>query len=83
MAEAKESEMKEIWRIAWQRFSIHSTIIAELNGRFIATAFYFSVLVPFGLLSTLFMDPLRRRAAPKWLERAPLPADIAAAKEQG
>ncbi len=76
--------MREIWRIAWQRFSINSAIVAELNSRFIATVFYFTILVPFGLLSTLFMDPLRRKSAPlRWLEREPVPTDIAAAKEQG
>lgn len=76
--------MKKIKDIAWQRFSVNSAIIADLNGRFIATAFYFTIMVPFGLLSAIFMDPLRRkRARTEWLERAPLPSDIASAKEQG
>ena len=76
--------MKRIKEIAWQRFSINSTIVADINGRFIATAFYFTIMVPFGLLSAIFMDPLRRKGVKNvWLERSPVPADISSAKEQG
>ena len=76
--------MKRIWKIAWERFSVNSAIVADLNGRFIATLFYFTVMVPFGLLSALFMDPLRRKTADsRWLKREPLPTDISSAKEQG
>ncbi len=76
--------MKRIREIAWQRFSINSAIVADINGRFIATAFYFTIMVPFGLLSAIFMDPLRRkRADNRWLERPPVPADMSSAREQG
>ncbi len=76
--------MKQIWQIAWQRFNTNAAIIADVNGRFIATVFYFSIMVPFGLLSALFMDPLRRKpSSPEWLEREPLPTDMPSAKEQG
>ena len=76
--------MKKILKIAWDRFSVNSAIVADLNGRFIATAFYFTVMVPFGLLSALFMDPLRKRkGAARWTEREPVPTDIASAREQG
>ncbi len=76
--------MKRIKEIAWERFSINSAIVADLNGRFIATLFYFTIFVPFGLLSTVFMDPLnRKRAENSWLERPPLPTDISSAREQG
>ncbi len=76
--------MKRIKEIAWERFSINSAIVADLNGRFITTAFYFTIMVPFGLLSAVFMDPLRRKNADnQWLERSPVPADISSAREQG
>lgn len=76
--------MKELLNIAWDRFSVNSAIVADLNGRFIATAFYFTIMVPFGLLSSIFMDPLRKRnGAASWTEREPLPTDIASAREQG
>ena len=76
--------MTGIWQIAWQRFSINAAIIADFNGRFIATLFYFTILVPFGLLSTIFMDPLRRKTRrSEWLQRESVATDIASAKEQG
>ncbi len=76
--------MRQIWQVAWERFSINSAIVADMNGRFIATAFYFTIFVPFGLLSALFMDPLQvRRALPGWLQREPLPKDMKSAREQG
>ena len=76
--------MKKLVEIAWDRFSVNSAIVADLNGRFIATAFYFTIMVPFGLLSAIFMDPLRRKkGAASWSKREPIPTDIASAKEQG
>ncbi len=76
--------MKKVLKIAWDRFSVNSAIVADLNGRFIATAFYCTVMVPFGLLSAIFMDPLRKRkGAASWTEREPVPTDIASAREQG
>ena len=76
--------MKRLWKIAWERFSLNSAIVADINGRFIATAFYFTIMTPFGLLSALFMDPLRKRKrAASWTEREPVPTDIASAREQG
>lgn len=76
--------MTNLLKIAWQRFSVNSAIVADLNGRFIATAFYFTIMVPFGLLSAIFMDPLRKKpGAAAWSEREPAPTDISSAKEQG
>ena len=77
--------MKRIREIAWERFSINSAVVADINGRFIATVFYWSVFAPFGLLSVLFMDPLRKRSAldARWLQREAVPADIKSAREQG
>ena len=76
--------MKNLLKIAWDRFSVNSAIVADINGRFIATAFYFTIMAPFGLLSAIFMDPLRKRKGDAiWTEREPLPTDIASAREQG
>lgn len=77
--------MKRIREIAWERFSINSALVADINGRFIATLFYCSVMVPFGLLSALFMDPLRKRKSLEagWLKREAVAADLKSAKEQG
>ncbi len=76
--------MKKVWRIAWERFSVNSAIVADINGRFIATLFYCTIMLPFGLLSALFMDPLDRKdSSAEWIKREPLPTDIASAREQG
>lgn len=76
--------MKRIWDIAWQRFSVNSAIIADMNGRLIATLFYYTIMTPFGLLSAIFMDPLGKKGeSSDWIEREALPTDIASAKEQG
>lgn len=76
--------MKNLLKIAWDRFSVNSAIVADINGRFIATAFYFTIMVPFGLLSSIFMDPLRRKSpAVDWSAREPASTDIASAREQG
>ena len=76
--------MKKIWKIAWNRFNVNSSIIADGNGRFIATLFYCTVLVPFGLLSALAMDPLDiKRAEAQWHKREAVPADIESAVKQG
>ncbi|MCY4537842.1 MAG: hypothetical protein OXE52_06385 [Chloroflexi bacterium] len=75
--------MKKLRKIAWERFSLNSSIVADGNGRFIATLFYFTIFVPFGLLSSLFMDPLRvRKAEVAWQLREPIPTDLESAREQ-
>ena len=78
--------MQVIWRTAWDRFNIITSIIGDVQGRVIAILFYFTILVPFGLGSRLFSDPLRRKVEGRttfWEERAPLPTDLDAAKRQG
>lgn len=76
--------MRETLELAWQRFNLNSSIVADGNGRFIATLFYFTILLPFGLLSALFMDPLRVKSTEtSWHQREPVPTDIESAKQQG
>ena len=52
--------MRDYWQLAWHRFNIITGIISDTNARVVALIFYFTILVPFGLGSTLFADPLRR-----------------------
>ena len=76
--------MKKIRKIAWHRFNVNSSIIADGNGRFIATLFYFTALVPFGLLSSLAMNPLdTKKTSARWHKREAVPDDIESAREQG
>ncbi len=76
--------MKNLLKIAWDRFNINSAIVADLNGRFVSTLFYCTIFVPFGALSALFMDPLRIKcSSATWLKREPLPSDVGSARQQG
>jgi hypothetical protein len=76
--------LRAIFDEAWHRFTIIGAFVGDANARLITTAFYYTILVPFGLISILFTDPLRiKDNAPRWLDRAPVPADLESAKEQG
>lgn len=79
--------MKPIFRLAWARFNLIASIIGDVQGRVIATAFYFSILMPFGIASRLLSNPLRlggfRRNQPLWLDRQPVPEDVNSAQLQG
>jgi len=76
--------LKETWDIAWKRFNVNSSVVADGNGRFIATLFYFTIMVPFGIISSLTMDPLNiKNNDSQWLQREPVPSDIESAREQG
>jgi hypothetical protein len=86
--------MRDYWKLAWHRFNIITGIISDTNARVVALIFYFTILVPFGLGSTLFSDPLRRKttrddsgqpqhAGLGWVERDPVPDDIDSARQQG
>ncbi|HVU14611.1 MAG TPA: hypothetical protein VHD90_25220 [Phototrophicaceae bacterium] len=76
--------MNEIAHLAWDRFKIIVSIVGDIQGRVILTAFYFTILVPFGLGARFFGDSLRIRSAPEqWLNRAPVENGLEEAKRQG
>lgn len=81
--------MKAVTDLAWKRLKIISAIVGDVQSRAIAMLFYCTVLVPFGLASRLFTDPLRIRRGSDclphscWLEREPVSNDLDAAKQQG
>ena len=79
--------MKSTLRLAWDRFNLVASVIGDVQGRIIAVGFYFTILVPFGLISRLTGDPLRLQAAKNapipWLEREPVPDDLDSARQQG
>lgn len=78
--------MNDIARLAWRRFGIIAAAFGDLQGRAIATAFYFTVLVPFGLIVRLTSDPLhigKAHQEPAWLPREPVDNRLDAAKRQG
>lgn len=67
------------------RFRVISSVIGDVNANIISIAFYFTILMPFGLVYTLFADPLRRKhfGQTAWLEREAVPTDIQSARQQG
>lgn len=78
--------MRPVFQLAWERFKIISTIIGDVEGRVIATLFYFTILMPFGLASRLLSDPLalkRDEANPIWVDRAPSDESLDSARRQG
>ena len=76
--------MKAILQLAWDRFNIIAGIIGDIQGRIIVTAFYFTILVPFGIGARLFNNSLRLRPEnPQWLERPPVQNGLEDARRQG
>jgi hypothetical protein len=76
--------VREIVEHAWQRFGIITSIIGDFQGRVIATLFYFTVLVPFGLGSRIMSDPMKIRSqGSQWLDRDEVANDLDSAKRQG
>lgn len=78
--------MGEIFSLAWKRFNVIAAIIGDVQGRLIATIFYFTIFLPFGIISRLTTDPLRQKTDAKtktWLARPPQPTDLESAKRQG
>lgn len=76
--------LRDIWSIAWKRFNVIAAVVGDVQGRIIALTFYFTILMPFGLISRLFTDPLRQKdKQARWLARAPLAEDLESARQQG
>ena len=76
--------MRETLSFAWQRFSLIQSVNSDAIVRFIATLFYFTVMAPFGIGSTLLIDPLRRKQTKaEWIDREPVSNDLESAKQQG
>lgn len=78
--------MQDILNLAWSRLKVIAAIVGDAQARTIATIFYFTILVPFALISRTFEDPLSRRLASTttyWSPRPPVANDLEAAKRQG
>jgi hypothetical protein len=60
--------LSKVWN-EWKRIS---RIVGDVVGRVVLTAFYFTILVPFGLAVRLLGDPLGTGAAARdhWHQRA-------------
>ena len=59
--------------------------IGDFQSRLLLTVFYFTVALPFGILTRLVIDPLRLRHRPTtsgWTARQPIDSDLASARRQ-
>ena len=75
--------MQAIWKVAWARMTLITESVGEVNSRILLTLIYFTVFVPFGLISRFTTDPLDFKSGPSWVVRKPVPRDIKSAKLQG
>ncbi len=76
--------LRDIVVLAWGRFKTIIAIVTDIESRLIATVFYFTILVPFGIGSRLLSDPLQMRNKEiSWSSREPIPDDLEVAKRQG
>ncbi len=60
-----------IWNKFWEGWKRVGAVIGDFIGRLILTLLYFTLVLPFGLIVRLFLDPLsiRQRQPPAWHAR--------------
>ena len=69
----------------WSRWRELSQKAADLQARVLLTVFYFTLMVPFGVVFGLVKDPLRIKSRPSgsyWVERKPSSETLADAQRQ-
>jgi hypothetical protein len=69
----------------WSRWRELSQKSADLMARVLLTVFYFTVMLPFGVVFGLVKDPLRIKEKPAgsyWIERKPTSETLADAQRQ-
>jgi hypothetical protein len=69
----------------WGRWKELSQKAADFQARILLTVFYFTLMVPFGLVFGLVKDPLRIKRRPSgtyWLDRKPSSESLADAQRQ-
>lgn len=71
-----------IWQKIWEGWKRIGGFIGDFIGRLILTIFYFTLVLPFGLLMRMFRDPLsiRRTGPPSWHVRDEDDATVEAAR---
>jgi uncharacterized membrane protein len=75
--------LNEIWQLMWSRFKVIAGIVGDVEASIIAIGFYYSILVPFGLIARYTGKTLKQQPKVAWIEREPIPSDLEAAKRQG
>lgn len=69
-------------KLAWERWKIIGHVNGEYIGRFTATLFYYTILVPFALGAQALVDPLKLRRPVAWVPRKPVSAALKDAQDQ-
>ena len=68
---------------AWQAWTGIAHAIANFQARLLLTIFYAVLVLPFGIASRLFSDPLRIKRRPaRWLDHPEETYDLPWAKRQ-
>jgi len=73
--------LKKLWS-GWLRFG---HFMGDIVGRVVMTVFYFTLLLPFGVIITLFGDPLDMKPqtkAPAWHARTTGDRNLEEARRQ-
>ena len=69
----------------WSRWRELSQKAADVQARILLTVFYFTLMLPFGVVFGLLKDPLRIKSRPSgtyWVERKPGSETLADAQRQ-
>jgi hypothetical protein len=69
----------------WSRWRELSQKAADVQARVLLTVFYFTLMIPFGVVFGLLKDPLRIKSRPSgtyWVERKPVSETLADAQRQ-
>lgn len=80
-----EGGMKGRASHGWSRWRELSQKAADFQARILLTVFYFTVMVPFGVVFGLIKDPLRIKHRPSgtyWQERKPAADTLMTARRQ-
>lgn len=75
--------MRDVLRLAWDRWTVIAHVIGNVQARVLLTLFYFTVVPPFAVIVKLAKDPLGLRpprGAGFWIPRSAV--DPAAARRQ-
>jgi hypothetical protein len=72
-----------LWKRFWQVWQKYAHRFGNFQSRMLLTAFYGVVVLPFGLATRLFADPLHIRKLPThWLEHSDEGGQLRWAKRQ-
>ncbi len=76
------SALKRFWH-GWRELGLY---IGDFQARLLLTVFYFTVLLPYGVITRVFGDPLRVRLDPRrqgsgWTPRRPEEGGVERAKQ--